>query len=143
MPLQVTYPVDLEKEDLIFLLESYEERLSAKADLIEGKKNELQELQNEANILHEKIVKIKEQMSPFNIGMARMSYPIDGTWNDKIKYVLKDAHRPLSTTEIVDIIKQMHQPTWERTKLMTSVSATISAAMGELYKKTDNGITLI
>jgi hypothetical protein len=66
----------------------------------------------------------------------------DGIWNDKISFILKLYNRPMTASEIVTVMEE-YQPDWERKKLMTSVSATISAAIGSLYKKVENGITLM
>ncbi len=49
----------------------------------------------------------------------------------------------MTTTEIVDVIHEHYQPDWEKKKLMTSVSATISAALETIYTKNENKVSLI
>jgi hypothetical protein len=133
----------VDKNDIAILLDVYEQRRIAKEVEAEAVRKTLDELEEELKALGTKILSLKSKISPDYSKRLALPYPTSGTWNDKIKFVLEEAKRPLSTTEIVDIIKEEYQTDWERSKLMTSISATISAAMGSLYKKTENGIVLM
>lgn len=59
-------------------------------------------------------------------------YPINGTWNQKIQFILFNETNSLTSGEIVDSVVKK-EPDLERSKVMTSISATLSAA-------TDKGI---
>lgn len=129
----MTLPIEVDKEDLMILLNNYEQRFKSKLTDVESIRSSLASAEKELQVLQEKVQKLRKQIDP-NPGEARESFPINGTWHDRIRFVLGLFNRPMTTSEIVTVLEE-YMKDWDRKKLMTSVSATISAAIGNIYNR--------
>ena len=133
-------PFDIEKDDLLILLRNYEERRQAKQAEVEISRAALEKGEHELAVLEEKVNRIRKQLDPIP-AESKASFPTNGTWNDRIKFVLDLFGRALSTSEIVTVLEE-YMKDWDRKRLMTSVSATISAAINTIYIRDGDKISL-
>lgn len=63
-------------------------------------------------------------------------YPIDGSWNQKIRYILNSYPDGLQTKQVVDAIMQVeHRNADERKNVYSGVAPSISAGVGVLYTR--------
>ena len=72
--------------------------------------------------------------------MVRESmYPYDGTWGDKIIYVLKRLNKPSTATEIVEYMRSIDKIHFNSTNL-ANTSNTIAATCSRLAKEGEIGL---
>jgi len=129
---------NIERDDLMILLTTYEERKGESKQTLEQARIAYEAAEKEYKVLEDKILVLRRQLDP-NPGAGADKFPSLGVWNDKIKFVLELFHRPMATSEIVTVLEK-YIPEWDRKQIMTSVSATISANMGTIYKRENDKI---
>jgi hypothetical protein len=132
----------LDKEDLELLIGVYEQKKQDIGIQIDELTFKLMGAQKELQVYEGKLVSLKRQRDEQYGATADQPYPDGATWNERIKYVLRLLGKPATTSDIVDMMVKL-QPASDRAKTMTSVSATISAAIEKLYTKdNENRIAL-
>lgn len=121
------YTPNLEKEDIDILLDAHEAQKKKYEQQIE-------ELNSAIKRLEDKISSLKKMPLNSYRSSSRGSYESDSTWNSKITSILQMANKPLTTTEIVQFVLDF-EPDLQRKSVLSSISATLSAAAGKKYKR--------
>jgi hypothetical protein len=140
----MSIPVNIfiQSKDLADLIVFYEAKLKEvkqqRKDL-EVYEREIRHTIMQLKAKHQETESINEKPILFTVNPNKNAYNRNGTWVEKIEFAIREAARPLNTTEIVDLLI-VHEPILEDNKKrsVASVSSILSLNSGakdDLEKK--------
>ena len=132
----MTIKLEIKETDVEPLKQFYQNRLNQISGQIDMLKADLEGITRVLAKLNSEPLNGEERIESIQ---RKNGYPAKGTWVDRIEFILNNANKPISTSQIVKEIITRYQPELERGKVVASVSATLTAKAHEnRYLKTKN-----